>query len=305
MILFQERKMNPILVHINYFEQGQTLEHACRMVSESGADGIEFRRKPRTYTGSDLDYIDEVSSALDKHPLSWVSFGTPGVNLMQPDPDACERELDAAEAFYRKAAERFPLRIVNAFAGTLPHPDKTLPGHEYWHHGSTLATEKQWESAITGFRRLGSLASELGFRFAFETHGVYLHDTLESTLRLVNGIDSDHVGLLWDHCNLMLFPQVPTLEEVIRESGKNLFYVHFKNLLIPPTRFLAVSSLSGGILNIREQLSMLLQAGYDGPFCIESPRPGDREHFFHEDLTYFRQLQENLEHLRQSPPGQR
>lgn len=280
--------MSAILFHINYFEQGQTLERACRLTRELGADGIEFRRKPGNYPGSDLDYLDEVSAALDKHPLEWVSFGAPAVDLMGEDKARHAEEIEAAEKFYRKAASRFPLRVVNAFTGTLANPDKNFPYLEYWHHGSAIATDAQWEAAIAGFRHLGAVAGELGFRFAFETHGVYLHDTIEASMRLVNGINSPHVGVLWDHGNLMLFPKPPTFEEVIQATEKSLFYVHFKNLLIPPSRFLAVSSLSGGILNIREQVALLRKHNYGGPFCIESPRPGDREQFAREDLEYLR-----------------
>lgn len=284
--------MNPILFHINYFEQGQTTERACELARQLGADGIEFRRKPGAFKGTDLEYLDEVSRAVDRHPLEWISFGGPGVNLMSGNAATTEAELAEAETFYRKAAGRFPLKVVNTFTGTLANADKTLPFVEYWHHGSTVATPAQWEDATTGFQRMGELAGELGFRFAFETHGVYLHDSVEATMRLVNAINSPNVGLLWDHANLMLFPTNPSLEEVITQSGEKLFYVHLKNLLFSPSRFLAVSSLSGGIINIREQINRLLASGYNGPIAIEAPRPGDRELFAREDLAYVKELLE-------------
>lgn len=282
--------MNSILLHINYFEQGQSLERACRITRELGADGIEFRRKASDFSGTDLEYLDVVSFALDKYPLEWISFGAPAVELMGADKTLHERELEAAEKFYRQAAARFPLRIVNAFSGTLANPDKTLPYVEYWHHGSAIATDAQWETAIAGLRRLGALAGELGFRFAFETHGTYLHDTIEASNRLVDGINSPHVGILWDQANLMLFQTSPTLAEAVESMGKRLFYVHLKNLLTSPAKLLAVSSLSGGILNIREQLALLRASGYHGPLCIESPRLGDREQFLREDFTYLKGL---------------
>jgi sugar phosphate isomerase/epimerase len=284
--------MNPLLVHINYFEQGQSLERACRITRELGADGIEFRRKPPRYAGSDLDYLDEVSRALDKHPLPWVSFGSPGVDLMLPEPSQREKELAAAEKFYGKAAARFPLRVVNAFTGALKNSDPDIPGSDYCKHGSAVATESQWQSAVEGVRHLGAMAGRLGFRFAVETHPCYLHDTLESTLRLVEEAGSSHAGLLWDHVNLLLFPKPPGLDEAIRLAGENLLYVHLKNLLFQPSRFLAMSSLSGGIVNIREQLALLKNSGYTGPICVESPRSGDREWFLREDLAYLRELME-------------
>jgi len=282
--------MIPVLIHINYFEQGQSLDRACKITKELGADGIEFRRKPGGFPGSDLDYLDEVSRAVDRHPLEWISFGAPGVDLMGEDAARHEREIEAAEKFFRKAAGRFPLRIVNTFTGDLRNPDPAQSVYDYSRHGSALATDAQWEAAIAGFRRLGALAGDLGFRFAFETHGLYLHDSVEATLRLVRGIASTHVGVLWDHANLMLFPKAPAFSEVIQSAGDHLFYVHLKNLLVPPPQFVAVSSLSGGILNIRDQLGHLRKAGYDGPLCLEAPRAGDREEFLREDLDYLRRL---------------
>lgn len=282
--------MTQILLHINYFEQGQSLDRACKQARDLGADGIEFRRKPSEYAGSDLEYLDEVSRALDKYPLSYVSFGGPGIDLMVSDSRVRERGLDAAEVFYRQAAGRFSLKIVNAFTGSLINPDKTLPYVEYWHHGSAIATDAQWRNAISGFQRMGALAEELGFRFAFETHGCYLHDSVDAAMRLIDGIDSNQVGLLWDHANLMIFPEQASFDDVIAKAGSKLFYVHLKNWLVSPSQFLAVSSLGGGIINIREQLGKLFSSGYTGPLCIESPRSGDREQFAREDIEYLRAL---------------
>lgn len=282
---------NPaILLHINYYEQGQTLEEATRKARSLGADGLEFRRRPGAWKGTDEEYIDEVSRALDKNPLEWVSFGGPGVNLMGNDAAERERELENAESFFRIAAKRFPLKIINTFTGPLSNPDKSLSYVEYWHHGSTVATDEQWANAIAGFKRMGALAGELGFRFAFETHGVYLHDSVPASMKLVNGIDSPHVGVLWDQANLQLFQNPITVADAVKEIGDRMYYVHLKNLMFPTSRFLAVTSLSAGIINVREQIRLLYQTGYRGPLCIEAPRQGDREQFAREDLAYLREV---------------
>ena len=293
MEFFSGGAMNPILLHANYFEQGQSVERACQLAREMGADGIEFRRQPPKHTGTDLQYLDVVSRALDKYPLAWVSIGGPGVDLMGDDGEMRAKEIERAENFFRKAASRFRLNVVNTFAGSLRHADSSLPYLEYWHHGSAIATCEQWSNAVEGFQHLGAVAGELGFRLAFETHGVYLHDTLKASLDLVRKVNSPHVGLLWDQANLLIFPEHPSFDEVIDTVGPDLFAVHVKNLLVPPQQFLAVSALSQGILNIRDQVARLLKAGYDGPFCLEAPRDGDREHFAREDFTYFRSVLTN------------
>lgn len=35
----------PVIMHVNYCEQGQTLEEICRKAVGWGFDGVEFRRK--------------------------------------------------------------------------------------------------------------------------------------------------------------------------------------------------------------------------------------------------------------------
>ncbi len=281
---------NKILFHINYFEQGQTLEEACRLARELGGDGIEFRRKPLRSELAGSAYLDELARAIDKHPLEWVSFGAPGPDFMSSDAAVRERELESAISFYTEAAGRFPLKVVNTMTGRLANPDSTVSFLEYEKHGSALAIDEQWTQAIEGFKVLGAHAEKLGFRFAFETHGVYLHDSLEATLKLVRSIGSPAVGLLWDQLNLMLFPSTPPLAEAVELCGEDLFYVHLKNALVPPRQFLACCDLDAGIINIREQVKLLKAAGYQGPWCIEAPRPGDRVRFAKKDLAYLREV---------------
>lgn len=281
-----------ILFHINYFEQGQSLERAFALARALGADGLELRAKsPRPETSAAL-YLDEVERAMERHPLELISFGSPGVNLMVPGQDERDRELERAAWFYGEARRRFPLGVVNMLAGRLQDPEITPLAYE--RHGSAIASEEQWAQAVKGFRALAQSAGEAGWSFAFETHGLFLHDTLESTCRLVEEIDSPHVGLLWDHVNLMLFPEAPGLSEVIERAGGSLFSVHLKNLLVPPQHFLAISALEEGILNVREQVRLLRQAGFQGPWCIESPRPGDRERFAARDISYLREILASL-----------
>ncbi len=280
----------PLLLHINYFEQGQSLTEACRITRELGADGLEFRSLAAGFKGTRMEYLDEIARALDRHPLSVISFGGPGPNLMTGDTASQDKSLDEMELFYREAHRRFPLTVLNVFAGNLLNADPAVAYLDFKKHGSFIATEEQWTNAARGYGRLGRMAGELGLRLAFETHGAYLHDTLEATLRLVRAIDCPNVGLLWDQVNLEVIRGAPGFAEAIAAAGDRLFYVHLKNLLVPPEQFLAMSDLGGGILNIRDQLACLKRACYGGPICLESPRAGDRVSFAQADLHYLRQV---------------
>ncbi|HWL55012.1 MAG TPA: sugar phosphate isomerase/epimerase family protein [Chthoniobacteraceae bacterium] len=283
--------MLPILLHINYFEPHRTLREACALARDLGADGIEWRRKPARHQGDDLAYLDEISRAWDGAPLEWVSFGTPGPDLMTADDAVYARELDIAERFYREAARRFPLRVINFQTGVLMNPAASVPGAAYHQHGSAVATEAQWCRATEALRRLGALGEELGCRFALETHPCYLHDTIPAAKRLVESVDHPAIGLLWDYTNLLLFPESPSMEASLNEIGSRLFYVHLKNFAVPPVdgSFL-VSALSDGIIDVRHQIRLLKAHGYQGPLCLEAPRKGDREWFARGDLAYLRSL---------------
>ena len=284
----------PVLLHINYFEQGPSLREACRIAGELGADGIEFRQLPAGYQSGWRDYLDEVSRALDAYPLREVSFGGPGADLMVEDDAARESGVEDMAEFYRLARNRFPVRIFNVFTGRLLNPDRTLNPVDYWHHGSVIATERQWSQAVEGVRRLARIAEEDGFDLAFETHGFYLHDTIEAAVSLARQSGSPRVGVLWDQANLMIFKNALPMVEAIRTLGTYLRYVHLKNHLFPPAEALRFCGLKDGIINVREQLRLLQDAAYEGPICLESPRDGDRLAFARDDLAYLSALQGDL-----------
>jgi sugar phosphate isomerase/epimerase len=282
-----------IVLHINYFEQGQSLERACELARKLGADGIEFRRQPSGWAGSNAEYLDALARALDRHPLDWVGFGSV-VNLMDQDAAVRDRELDAAESFYREASRRFPVKLVNAFAGILQNPDAGVSRYEGWHHGSAIASEDQWSHAVGGYRRLAGVAEELGFRIAFETHLWYVHDTLESAIRFVDSIGSPNAGITWDQGNLYFLRPCLSTAEVLKKAENRIFHVHLKNLLPDPNHFFGACNLEDGVINVREQAHALGNAGYSGAWCIESPRDGDRERFAVKDIGYMRDVLEDL-----------
>lgn len=286
--------MNPLLLHINYFEQGQSLEDACRIATQLGADGIEFRKhpNPKLFPGNEEQYLDALARALDAFPLNSVSFGTPGVNLMLTDKKARTTELEKAKHFYRIASKRFPVHSVNLQTGVLMNPSAAVPGAAYALHGSASAWDKLWDQAAEGLRELGAFGEEIGIQFALETHPCYLHDTLESCQRLMEMVKHPAIGILWDHTNLLLFPNPPTVAESFEAIRNRLASVHLKNFVLhPKDGSFVVGALSDGIVNIREQMRLLAKHSYTGLICLESPRFGDREWFASGDLEYLRHLQ--------------
>lgn len=282
----------PIIMHINCCEQGQSIEDACRKCAELGFDGIEFRRKRSVPEEDVKDYLDSVSREVEKYKIKYVLFGSPGLQKLNGSNAEREQELEEMSEFYELASSRFKLSVCNTFAG--PLLDKSVPYSEYTKNGSFIATDEHWEYAVNSFKELGKLAQKLGFRFAFETHMCYLNDTIESTVRLVKAIDNPAVGINLDYGNLVYFKDAPPLRETVALAGENLFYVHLKNSISLPGGGRIPTGLSDGDINNREFLKILKKAEYKGPLCIEVPRSGDREWFAEKDIHYLRKLMEKI-----------
>jgi len=277
-------------MHVNYCEQGQSLREICFKAVEWGFDGVEFRRKRTGVEEEPEAYLDALAEAVQASGLKHVLFGYPTANLMTPDAGEREREVENAIAFYRSARQRFPILLCNAFSGPLLNPDKNIPYREYQKQGSGIATEEHYQWAAEGFRVLAPVAEELGFRFAFELHMGYLHDLPASAAKLIEMIGYPAVGANLDYGNIIYFPERPTLAESIRTLAGRLYYVHLKNSVALPTGGRLPTALADGEINHREYLRLLVEVGFDGPICIEAPRPGDREWFAQQDLAYIRSV---------------
>ena len=105
-------------------------------------------------------------------------------------------------------------------------------------------------------------------------------DTVDAATRLVERIDRPSIGVNLDYGNMLGFEVRPSLAEAVRSLGEKIHYVHLKNSA--PLREGAgrlPTALSEGEINNREFIRLLMEVGYDGPICVEAPRPGDREWF--------------------------
>jgi sugar phosphate isomerase/epimerase len=280
----------PVIMHVNYCEQGQTLAEICACAVRLGYDGVEFRRQRMAPGWKVIDepvevYLDALQKAVRTSGLKTVIFGTPGVDCATADAGKRKSEFDAAVDFYRRARDRFDFKVCNMQAGRVMSAEKGVLHGEYTKHGSAAATEEQWKWAAETFARLGDVARELGFVVAFETHMHFIHDTAQTAKKLVDLIAHPSVGVTLDYDNTLYFPETKPVTDTVAELGDKLFYVHQKNSIKLGSGRIA-TALSEGETNQRELLLALKKAGYGGPVCVEAPRPGDREWFARCDQEY-------------------
>lgn len=282
----------PIIMHVNYCEQGQTIPEMCRKAVGWGYDGIEFRRYRRGEEETPEQYLDTIAAAAEASRLKHVLFGGPGVDLTQEDASIRGAQVEDGIRFYRLAGERLKLTVCNTMAGTLRSSDPNA-GSAHHLHGSGAASANHYTWAAEGFRELGAVAEEIGFRLAFEIHMGYVHDLPSPTMKLLDMIGSPCVGANLDYGNMVYFPSCPSIGETVSTLGEKLFMAHLKNSMPAGDGRNAVG-LGDGMINHREYLLALKRTGFSGPLCIEAPRAGDREWFAQQDITYLKSVLKDL-----------
>ena len=283
----------PIIMHVNYCEQGQTIPEMCRKAVAWGFDGIEFRRVRRGVDETPEAYVDEVAISAEDAGLKHVLFGGPGVNLATEDAAERKAQVEEGMHFYRVAAERVKLTVCNVGAGSIPRRDRRAPSWDYHASGSGAATEDHYKWAAEGYRELGAVAEEFGFKMAFETHMGCLTDLPEPTAKLLDMIDSPAVGANLDYGNMVYFAKAPSLNEAISALSGRIYMVHLKNahaINVGDHTVMVKCPLGEGMINNREFLRLLREDGFDGPICIEAPRQGDREWFAQQDIHYLKSV---------------
>jgi len=288
----------PIIMHVNYCEQGQTIPEMCRKAVAWGYDGIEFRRFRRGVEETPEQYLDAVAASAEAAGLKHVLFGGPGFNMMTDDAAVRKAEIEEGLRFYKLAAERVKLTVCNTSTGSLPKADPSAPRWRYDLSGSGAATEDHYRWAAEGFKELGALAEGLGFKLAFETHMGCLVDLPEPTAKLLDMIDSPAVGANLDYGNMVYFPSPPALDATIATLSGRIYMLHLKNAIpvdVGDHKSMVPTALSEGVINNREFLNLLRADGFDGHICIEAPRAGDREWYAQQDVQYVKALLRDLD----------
>lgn len=295
--------MNPLIMHINYCELAsgsygkRTIDFVCKTAAEIGFDGVEFRGVPPKELSnlSFKEYASQIAAGKKKYGLSDILFR---INLREAaNPDAAVRAKDIADAVENAkiARELCGSEVFNTTCSEIRSQIPTVALRSYEFHGSAAATEEQWKLTVDSYQQVGKELEKIGVRFAFETHMLYIHDTPEQVVKLINLIDSPAIGINMDYGNTSYFPVKPSVEETIDMYGSKLFYTHFKNTSATPGSTLRTPMpLSDGEINHRIYLEKLREVGFSGPMGIEAPRNGDRIHFAKQDYAYIRSVIESI-----------
>ncbi|MBN1624517.1 MAG: sugar phosphate isomerase/epimerase [Clostridia bacterium] len=282
-----------LIMHINYCEQGQSLEQTCEKAAAWGYDGVEFRNKRFNIEEDMEEYLNTIYKAAKKYGIKTVIFGGGTPNLMSKDPVSRERDLEYCENFYPRAFEMFGFEVSNLLIGTVMNPSAEIEYADFTKHGSFIAEDRHWQQGIAGLKRISALAEKFGFKLGLETHPNFIHDTVESAMKLAELSESSNIGVNLDYINANALPGSITIEDAIDKTRGRLFYIHLKNVITTNSGRIKVG-LADGEFNNRHIMKKLMESGYQGPICVEAPRSGDREWFAVKDLEYIKAVIKDL-----------
>lgn len=283
---------NPVIMHINYFEVGQSIEYICKHARKLGFDGIEFRRSVK-YMGQ-KEYVQEVAKWTKKYCIGYVLFGGPGIDVMTKDANVIRSEIASYKNFLDVASSEIKLTVINFMTGWLSRADIQMT--EYDQIGSGCAEDWHWQTAAEACREIADYAKDFGVKFAFETHMGYIHDRAGTAKKLCDMINRPNFGINLDYGNIVyMADKEETLDKAIDICGDKLFYTHLKNSASGASNLKRIpTALASGDINHRAYLKKLDSLNFGGLIGIEAPRPGDGEWYAKEDLAYIRALLENI-----------
>ncbi|SMQ59691.1 sugar phosphate isomerase/epimerase family protein [Agreia sp. VKM Ac-1783] len=133
-----------------------------------------------------------------------------------------------------------------------------------------------WMLAVARLRELGRHAEELGQLVSLELYEDTYLGTADSSVRLVEEIGLENVGLNPDIGNLIrLHRRVESWEEIVAKTVPYANFWHVKNYARDEDRareqyFAVPAPMESGLINYRAAIASAIAAGFQGILCTEN-----------------------------------
>lgn len=255
----------------------RSLDDAIATAADIGFEGIEIMaRTPHFPADTTRERAERIKTLLDDRSLDVPCLATYTGEYTTKTDDECEAELETFERFL-ELSEILDCELLRHGPG-----------------GPTVrtATDDDFERAATWLRRAADLAAAYDRTVGIEIHSHRLSETTDSTLRLLELIDRENVGVIHDAGNMFIVDDLYGPES-IKKLGDRLVHVHIKDLsridddsladafsLETPrgTEAFRRESLGDGDIDHASLFKALVDGGYDGYVTTETTaRRIDRE----------------------------
>ena len=181
--------------------------------AENGYETVELRS---THINPDVSdaVISEVKKFLQDNNITVNALSCFTGNYGLLDENGAENAFEVFKK-YVELADKFEAKMIRVWSA--------------WQE-SKEADENVWNKAALWMRKSAKYASEHNKKIVMEMHHGTLCDTADSSLKLLEMIGCDNVGLTLDPVNLYQVPENYT-EKTITKLGKHIFNVHIKDIV--------------------------------------------------------------------------
>ena len=221
---------------------------------ENGYSGIEVRgilRQMYLTHVPEFSNDEQIDLSLQKMKDLGLVFTDLGSSAAMHHPDGMERNRNLGEAkVFIDLAAKLHCPYIRVFPNELP---KDRPKAESLH------------LIIQGLKELGEYASHKNVTVLLESHGELIHK--KDLLTVMEGAGSNHVGLVWDICNMWIATR-ESPEEVYAILKPYIRHTHIKDLKIVNGKEQYVL-LGTGIVPIFQAIDLLYRNHYRGYYSFE------------------------------------
>jgi sugar phosphate isomerase/epimerase len=185
-------------------------------------------------------------------------------NMIDP---SVERRRDGLRRLraVAEAAARMEIPVLTLCTGTRD-PD------DMWRRHPGNDRPDAWSDLVASMREAAAIAAEAGVMVAFEPEHANVVDGAGRARRLLDELDSPHVGVVFDAANIVRRDEAHRAGAIVEEAlallGPSVVIAHAKD--IPLDAAAELAPVGRGLLDFPEIIGLLRAAAFDGPLILHS-----------------------------------
>jgi 3-dehydroshikimate dehydratase len=181
--------------------------------------------------------------------------------------------LDAIDRVRRviDASAENGVGVVNGFGGWLQGDN----GDDWAGNGSKMAAVEHFERAADAYHQLAAYAADRGVRLAIEVHPNTIHDTVETTARLIKLAGHDNLSITVDPANAAVINAEDREPDVLGLAPERIAYFHLKNCQVRNGYTDLTVGTAEGIIDNYRWLERITSMPQVDAICLEYCGDGD------------------------------
>lgn len=224
---------------------------AMKLFKEIGYDGIEVRIAEDGQINSEKITDAETKKIYQESKSIGIEFSC--LTSYYKDfvsPDARETVIKNLKRVI-EIADILRCPLIRLYGGMDPCP-------------AGISFTENWSRTVSGIQEVATFAAKFGVGICVETHIGSLTMSIRDTVRLIEDVNMNNVGILFDYA-WVDFANVEDPVEAVRKAAKYIFHCHVKDWVMESRIPLKKKSclMGKGTLNWQKVLPEIRKTGYN------------------------------------------